>query len=607
MRVATLFDLELPFKGHDASAIAELCASTSRASLTPTDCVDRLVRLCSASENQSYTHRPFRENLRNLVLKKRRGKIAPADLVDSRDRNVLVAAVEKKNAAAVREIFWLGLWSHLNDYRMPSTWPTLAGKNALEIARKVGGSASLVHVVTTLTEQENSLSEFARAARAGDLKTLKALVPATPAGRQHLRQWKDARGNGVLHHACAGRSTATALRFLIDLDIFQLNATNEDGDNPLHMAVMYGSPAILRELLVRVDSGLDVYGENARQMTPVLLCAETGHKQMFKIFDQAAAYGRRSGANDFSGGTLDQNLMTVAAGAGQLKFLELCLRRFGLPLLRYHRDRDGSTVLHRACDQHRHAVVAFLLREFACEDNLAAEMLLSRDRFQRTVLHRCCLSGAQRSLTKPNLLNVLLEAAERAGVLDQLIDAKDFYTGKLTCGPVTGRDKGRPAYHYVEVDRHAVASFAAKIGTGSVDVSKYGRVIKSRFGTYPSEAEERQVDSQLYETANLKTHPIRDVTALHIAVFRQAAYEVQVLLNYGADVNVQDRFGLMPLHYAAMRGHRYIMQLLIDAGADVTMTDTSHNKTALEIAELNGHEKIVAWLRAAELGVSIEP
>ena len=592
---ATIPEPELPFSGPDASDIAELVHSPCGAQdASLRDRVDQLVELCCTSENQRYILRPFREGLRNLL---RRRNVDPADLVDGRDRNILVALVQRNSLAGLREIFWLGLWLDLIDYRVPaSSTNALAGKNAMETARQVVQSSTLAHSLKILTEQEISLSPFVRAARAGDLKMLQILLPTSHVDGHDLRYWRDSRGNSVLHHACAGRCVES-LKFLIDLGLMELNAINDDGDNLLHAAVLYGTPAILQELLKRKDR-FDLYWENGRGRTPVLLCAETGHKQMFTMFENAFAHGRRAGVpwdqrDSLRGGTCDPDLMSVAADAGQLKFLELCLRQFGYQRLRHHVDRDGSTVLHRACDKHRHDVVEFLLKEFD-----AKEMLLKRDRSQRTVLHRCCSWEGRRSLTKPNLLKVLLEAAERAGVLGKLIDANDFYTGMMSCVLVTGRDKGRAAYHYVEADRHAVTKFEATVNSGSVDVGEHGQVIASRWGDHPSEADWRGIELLLTETTNQANNPIRDVTALHVAVFHQSTHEVQLLLEHGADVHVRDRFGLMPLHYAAMRGDRCIMQALIDKGADLTATDTSHNRTALEIAELNGNEKIVAWLQS---------
>ena len=593
---ATIPDPDLPFSGSDASDIAELNHSPCGAQdASLKDRVDQLVELCCTRENQRYILRPFREGLRNLL---RRRNVDPADLVDGRDRNILVALVQRNSLAGLREIFWLGLWLDLIDYRVPvSSTNALAGKNAMETAREVVQSTNLAHTLKTLTEQEKSLSEFVRAARAGDLEALQALLPTSHVEGHDLRYWRDTRGNSVLHHACAGRCVES-LKFLIDLGLMELDAINDDGNNLLHAAVLYGTPAILQELLKHKDR-FDFYLENRRGLTPVLLCAETGHKQMFKMFENAFAYGRRAAVpwderETLRGGTCDPRLMSEAAGAGQLKFLELCLRQFGFQRLRHHVDRDGSTVLHRACDQHRQEVVEFLLKQF--EGN-AKEMLLKRDRSQRTVFHRCCSWEGRRSLTKPNLLKLLLEAAERAGVLAKLIDAKDFYTGKLSSVFVMGRDRGRAAYHYVEGDRHAVTKFEAAANSGAVNVAEHGRVIASRWGDHPSEADRRGLELMLTEIANQSNNPIRDVTALHVAVFLEVTHEVQLLLDHGADVHVRDRFGLMPIHYAAMRGNRCIMQALIDGGADLTATDTSHDRTALEIAKLNGHEKIVDWLQ----------
>lgn len=63
-------------------------------------------------------------------------------------------------------------------------------------------------------------------------------------------------------------------------------------------------------------------------------------------------------------------------------------------------------------------------------------------------------------------------------------------------------------------------------------------------------------------------------TALHLAV-EQGSYDLtELLLAYGADVNIQERRdGFTPLMYAAIKDDRKMMQLLVSHGADLTKTD----------------------------------
>ncbi|WP_169193100.1 hypothetical protein [Anaplasma platys] len=52
---------------------------------------------------------------------------------------------------------------------------------------------------------------------------------------------------------------------------------------------------------------------------------------------------------------------------------------------------------------------------------------------------------------------------------------------------VRGKDKGRPAWHYVLVDKHKREMFLARSKSGSMDVALYGEILYSGWGENPSE------------------------------------------------------------------------------------------------------------------------
>ena len=59
---------------------------------------------------------------------------------------------------------------------------------------------------------------------------------------------------------------------------------------------------------------------------------------------------------------------------------------------------------------------------------------------------------------------------------------------------VCGEQSGSPVWHYVFVDEEKVDDFKAKVVTGTIDVSDYGRVLKSGWGDYPPNNIARKMD-----------------------------------------------------------------------------------------------------------------
>jgi len=68
-----------------------------------------------------------------------------------------------------------------------------------------------------------------------------------------------------------------------------------------------------------------------------------------------------------------------------------------------------------------------------------------------------------------------------------------------------------------------------------------------------------------------------------------------LLLERGANVNVQGSYGLTPLHVAAGEGRKEVVKALIAQGADLSVTDFE-NKTPVQLARERGHLAIARWL-----------
>lgn len=84
-------------------------------------------------------------------------------------------------------------------------------------------------------------------------------------------------------------------------------------------------------------------------------------------------------------------------------------------------------------------------------------------------------------------------------------------------------------------------------------------------------------------------------TALMLAVYNNDAATAKVLLDAGADVDLQDHMKNNPFLYAGAEGYLEILRLTIAAGADPTITNR-YGGTALIPAAERGHVDIIEEL-----------
>ena len=80
---------------------------------------------------------------------------------------------------------------------------------------------------------------------------------------------------------------------------------------------------------------------------------------------------------------------------------------------------------------------------------------------------------------------------------------------------------------------------------------------------------------------------------LHLAVKNGHLYMTELLLNKGANVNIQDESENTPLHYAACNGKKDIVALLIKNGANVNLTNAREQKP-LDYANQKGFNEIAS-------------
>ena len=85
-------------------------------------------------------------------------------------------------------------------------------------------------------------------------------------------------------------------------------------------------------------------------------------------------------------------------------------------------------------------------------------------------------------------------------------------------------------------------------------------------------------------------------TSLHIAAKEGNSKAIKHLLNYHANINPIDIFGITPLHYAIHSGEISCVNLLLEAGCDVNLRNGNTVPSPLHFAAVNENAEIVSQL-----------
>ena len=156
---------------------------------------------------------------------------------------------------------------------------------------------------------------------------------------------------------------------------------------------------------------------------------------------------------------------------------------------------------------------------------------------------------------------------------------------------VRGKDTGKPAWHYVLGKKALLPLFLRRTNGGKVDVSDFGRILKSGWGKDPPE----DIRKSIREMG--ATFPdTQSQTVLHVASKRARLEIVDLLVKYKADINANDMDGFTPLHLAAMYGNIQVVKKLVETNADVNLK--VDGKDAADLARMNEETEIEEYLKS---------
>ena len=365
---------------------------------------------------------------------------------------------------------------------------------------------------------------------------------------------QDAKGWTPLHFAaCRGHSTV--LEILLDAEATIDKRTGDHWKTALHWAAELGQDKAVSTL---INSGASLYLLDMFRETALHYAAENGHEKTVDVlFNHNAPLD-----------TLDSHGRTPLDCAEDQK--TICT------ILRKHVDRDVQAGIPGS--QMRLAAVtgdAVMLQSILDKDELLTSPV---DAQKDTALHLAALEGHR------DIVDILIR--KRFSV-----SAK----GESGCTPL---HRGSSQGHALIV-RHLLengADLNARNKTGRTPLlcaalNGHTNVMKVFLEDWHADVNNHTADMTLLWGASKYGHSAMaqllldfdaDIDALH-SFYRKPALTaaghrghlgtVRVLLEAGANVNIQDGSGKTPLHYAARDGHGEIVRLLLDRKAKKELRD----------------------------------
>jgi len=272
-----------------------------------------------------------------------------------------------------------------------------------------------------------------------------------------------------------------------------------------------------------------------------------------------------------------------AAKAGDLDNVRRILGASPTPQLVNCRDLDGrhSTPLHFAAGYNRLAVVEFLLQHGAD--------VQAKDKGGLVPLHNACSYGHY------EVTELLVRAGASVNVSDlwkftplHEAAAKGKYdiVKLLLKHGADATKKNRDGHTPLDLVRDGDQDIADLLrgDAALLDAAKKGHLTRVH----------KLVTSQ---NINCRDSQGRNSTPLHLAAGYNNLDVAEYLLEHGADVNAQDKGGLIPLHNASSYGHLDVAALLIRFNTEVNATDR-WGFTPLHEAAQKGRTQLCALLLA---------
>jgi len=449
---------------------------------------------------------------------------------------------------------------------------------------------------------------------------------------------KDKKGKTCLFLACSNGHTAVVgvlvSRFGRALALLENQKTSSGGDGKtcLHLACATGHDALVAILLCELN--LDFTKDN-KGKTPLHIAAEQGFIAIVRLLLEKYP-------NELDSGDSDRNtVLHLACQSGHLYVASMLIQEFDIPL--NTPNRIGYTPLHYAVSKGKFECARMLVEAgaFVNAQGLQGSTPLIIACFKNMVdiAQMLVLEGKAETDVRSNLGTALFLAVDNNKIeLVHLLLRAGNSVPDVVCQP-----DGSTALHLAaskcQTDMvkclltEGLANPSIKLLNGQTPLHKVCDAVDS-FNPYLHKANPiPEIITSLIEAKCYVDEADKDgKTPLHVAVNNKNLAAARVLcqhganasfcafdgsspltaavgsksdemvkmlvMEFGAEVNTTDEWGLSPLLTAARKGYREMCKILIKAGADVNAVD-SQGMTALALAASCAHQDVIKLLLAS--------
>lgn len=462
----------------------------------------------------------------NTLLKNAKGLLIDAQ--DANNKTALHYAVEKNNEELVNQLIQAGAFLNAKDS---------SGKTPLELAGPDSGVKNILQGHKNQLELESNIFYAIQTGNKDNKDNkdkIQELLRSNPSSLESTLN-----GNTPLLYCIKNNKPALALAFITSTPA-NCDATDSEGNTPLHWAAYYGYDDVVSALL---NKNANPNATNNVQSTPLHIASNASKKT---VVEQLLAKGAHSNAQDKNGNTA----LHIAAYWNNVDLIKLLSEDPTIDL--NAQNHDHVTPFMLAAQYNKLEAAQALLNAGAFVD-----LSLNPDQFEKPIAE---LISAYKNywdifdaLAKQDTKRIELIVSKDKNNLEK----RDFHgnTPLLYC---IKQDPSKynvytqgfiEGYHVninaTDADGNTPLHYAA--GRGNQDIT----------------------DLLLHKNASLNVLNAHHQTPLLIAVRNNQLASATAIANKdSSSINIQDFYGWSALHYAAKNNNTDLVKLLLEKGAD---------------------------------------